>query len=860
MSDDSAPSNRWLRLEHLFHAALERETGERAEFLRAAAGEDETLLLELEEMLAAHEAETGLAIERRLISDTEASSSILAPGTRVGPYEIVRLLGRGGMGEVYLSERADGEYEQRVALKLMRAGFENRSLAARFRQERQVLARLEHAGIARLIDGGLTSNGHPFLAMEHVEGKPITTYCDDGALPLEERLRLFQGVCHALHFAHQNLIVHRDLKPSNILVTARGEVKLLDFGIAKLLADEAVSPGLTLASGSANPLTPEFASPEQVRGELVSTSSDVYALGLLLYELVTGVRAQPVADTSPASIVESVCHREPARPSVAALEGEKARERARQRKESSPERLSRRLRGDLDTIVTTALRKDARLRYASAEALAEDLERYLTGLPVQARPGTFGYRAGKFLRRHRLGVAAAAIATLAIVSGLALALAGWTRAQRAEARAREEAEVARQAVDFLVNLFKVNDPEEGKGETVTARELLDQGAEAIGTTLEDQPSVRARLLNVMGRAYRGLGFFEPAERLLRQQVETLRALEEPKPADLARALTSLSALEGSKGDYAQSRDLAREAVAVLEAAGEPDPLVLADCLNQLALALSNLGELAEAREITERVLALREQALGPDHQVIAGTLNNLAILAWQQGNPRAALPWLERALGIYERTRGREHLTTANTLNNLALMHDELGELEDARMAHEQALAIRRKALAPDHPDIAESLNNLGKLLNDLERPAEARIALEEALEIRRKRLGPDHPITGTTLLNLGLSVARLGDLANGRALLQAALEIFTRKLGPEHVYVSYAFDALARIDLKAGDGAAAESSARRALEVRQKALGRDHPGTVDSRKLLGQVLRQLGRSAEAAALEAPPEATPEAN
>jgi serine/threonine-protein kinase len=436
--------DRWQRLEEMFFTALDLDAAGRAELLAAANGTDTELAREVAAMLAAHDLGEDHGIERLLAAGPSGSRI----GTQAGAYRLVALIGRGGMGEVYLAERADGQFQQTVAVKLLRAGFDNARAVARFRAEREILARLEHPHIARLLDGGVTEDGLPFLAMEYVRGEPIDHFCRARDLSLEERLRLFVDVCRAVDFAHRSLIVHRDLKPSNILVTERGEAKLLDFGIAKLLAEGAAEAatrtGLLL-------LTPEYASPEQVRGGGITTVTDVYALGLLLYEILTSRRAQPITDLSPAGIARTVCDEKPPVPSAAVPEG-----------------MARRLRGDLDTIVAKALHKEPARRYASAERLADDVLRHLEGRPIQARGESFSYRAGKLLRRHRLAAAAAAVVVAVLAFSLLLG-SGLVRARRAEAEARREAETSRRVSDRLLGIFKVSAPAEARAEIITAK-------------------------------------------------------------------------------------------------------------------------------------------------------------------------------------------------------------------------------------------------------------------------------------------------------------------------------------------------------------------------------------------------------
>jgi tetratricopeptide (TPR) repeat protein len=733
---------RWQRIEDLFFAALELDGMARGELLARADEADPEVAREVVAMLAAHESEEDEAggIERFLLAEPLSDPRMDRPGSRIGSqvgvYRLVELIGRGGMGEVYLAERADGQFEQRVAVKLLRAGFDSSQAVARFRAEREILARLEHPHIARLLDGGVTAEGLPFLAMEYVRGEPIDRFCAARELPVEARLRLFLDVCRTVHFAHRNLVVHRDLKPSNILVTESGEVKLLDFGVAKLLEE---GPGELVTRTGLLLLTPEYASPEQVRGGSITTATDVYALGLLLSEILTGRRAQPVTDFSPASVARAVCEETPVPPSAAV-----------------PERLARRLRGDLDTIVATALQKDPARRYASAERLADDVQRHLEGRPIQARADSFGYRAGKLLRRHRLAAVASAAVIVALLVGLLLAVSGLVRARRAEAEARREAETVRQVSDLLIGIFKLSDPGTTRGETVTARELLDRGAERVQKELADQPAVQGNLLRTIGRAYAELGLSERAQGLFEKDLAVRLALHGEGHPEVAASLTLLAEVASARGDFARTEKLALQALVIQETKLGLDHLETARSLAAAGLASLRRGDLTAAQARLERALAIQERALGPDHPDLGGILDNLAAVRWQARDLDGARALYERALALRTRQYGERHPHVAGILSHLALVEDQAGHFQEALAFHERALAMRRSLLAPNHPDLAESLNDFGNFLSQAGDLTRARSMLEEALEIRERSLGPEHPLTGATRANLDLVLARL--------------------------------------------------------------------------------------------------------
>ncbi|MGH2609391.1 MAG: serine/threonine-protein kinase, partial [Tepidiformaceae bacterium] len=504
--------DRVRRIQELFSQALEREPAERASFLALLRSQEPKLADEVESLLAA-DLEVDSFLERPpgdVLAVLEKLQPGLKPGDRIDRYAILRLLGRGGMGRVYLAERADAQYEKQVAIKVVPPGLDTEEILKRFRRERQILANLEHPNIASLLDGGTTSDGRPYLVLEYVEGEPIHRYCDRGRVPIDGRLRLFRTVCAAVQYAHQNLVVHRDLKPSNILVTAAGVPKLLDFGIAKILESGDDSGSTTATRTGLRPMSPEYASPEQVRGGAITTATDVYSLGLVLYELLTGRRAQALESLSLAELERAVLEREPERPSIAVGRSQAhARSAARATAEavaaaraSSPEGLRRKLIGDLDTIVMNALQKEAERRYTSVEALSQDIQRHLDGFPVRAHPETLSYRTAKFVRRHTVGVAAGALLTLTLAAGMTGILWQARRAAQERDRARTEAQKAETIAGFLTDLFRASDPNAALGDTVSVQFILERGHSRISTTLKDQPEVRATMLTVLGSVYR----------------------------------------------------------------------------------------------------------------------------------------------------------------------------------------------------------------------------------------------------------------------------------------------------------------------------------------------------------------------
>jgi serine/threonine-protein kinase len=772
----------------------------------------------------------------------------------VGPYCIVRELGRGGMGTVYLAERADGEFEQRVALKLLRRGLESNRATVRFRFERQVLARLQHPNIARLLDGGVSDDGRPYLVMEHVEGEPVAEYCNRRRLGIDERLRLCMAVGRAVAHAHRNLVVHRDLKPGNIMVTAEGEVKLLDFGIAKLLgADDVEGPALTEPGVRA--LTPDYAAPEQVQGETITTATDTYGLGLVLYELLTGHRPFRLRPRTIEELERVVLQRkeEPERPSLVVRrprEGHDAKgdpvvataEEVAAERGTTPERLSRRLAGDLDTICLMAIRREPERRYASPALLIEDLERHLDSRPVLARPDTLGYRTRKFVRRHRLGVtAAAAFALLVSASGLALGLQA-----RRIARERDKAE---RVSELLVDLFRISDPGEARGDTITAREVLDKGVEHVGSGLEGQPEVRAALLDVMGRVYQNLGLYDRAAQLLEEALAVRRGTAGVPEEEVVESLGHLGLLLKDRGEYQESEGLLREALSrARERHGSDDPAV-ARAENHLATVLFDQGRYDEAEPLLRESLDRLRQLYGERHEEVAGGFNDLGMLLFARGDYAGAEPLLRQASDLRREGLGEDHPLTADTLSNLASALSRQGRFADAEVAAREALAIRRKILDPEHPRLATTLNNLALILFSAGQTDAAEPLFREALAIRRSRLDAAHPDTAASLSNLGLLMQTLGRLDEAEDLYREALQIRRQAFGGEHVRIGQSLNNLGLLLHARGDDAAAEAPLREGLSMMRRLVGEEHPFVATSLNNLATVLDSAGRDEEAEAL-----------
>ena len=624
-----------------------------------------------------------------------------AVGRRIGDYRLVELLGRGGMGAVYLAERED--FDQRVALKLIRRGLDaDPQLIRRFHNERQILARLDHRYIARLLDGGTTDDHLPYFVMEHVEGEPIHRYCRNQGLGIADRLRLFRKVCAAVQSAHRSLVVHRDLKPGNVLITAKGEPKLLDFGIAKLLDDELAARPLATIPGQ-GPMTPRYASPEQIRLEPITTASDVYSLGVLLFELLTGQSPYDTPDDSAATVGKAVCEQEPLAPSTA------VRRRASEDPALPPaDTLRKRLSGDLDSIVLKALQKRPEDRYSSVEALADDLKRHLAGHPVSAREGTWLYRLGKGIRRHRLAVA---VVTAFVLLSLSFGVVSYRLGQRAEA-ARILAELQRDRseakTEFLKSLFDETDPDTAEGLDLSAIELLRRGEDNLDGL--DDLGTEIELSGIMAKFFERQGAYEDAARLAERALDAARRLHGEVHPEVARRLSNLAYMHGKNRDYQQAEASYRETLALREELRQ-GAVQLLKTRSGLASALTGQARYAEAETILREVLAERLRLYGKDDLDVARSRRSLGACLYALGDLDEAEVHLQEALRVRAMLSGPLHTDVATALDVLCEVKTAQEELREAMKLCARALDIRVDRLREDHPDLAESRMNLAIVL-----------------------------------------------------------------------------------------------------------------------------------------------------
>jgi serine/threonine protein kinase/tetratricopeptide (TPR) repeat protein len=773
-------------------------------------------------------------------------------GDRIGPYRVLRTLGVGGMGEVFLAERADAEFEQQVAIKVVFGGSLTRGVHSRLKIERQILAQLDHPNIAHLMDGGSLPDGTAYIVMEYVDGIPIDVFCDSNRLDIAARLKLFQTVCAAVHYAHQNLIVHRDLKPSNILVTAGGVPKLLDFGIAKLL-DERQAGQHTLAVTHADfrLMTPDHASPEQVRGQAITTSSDVYVLGVLLYKLLTGISPFVIPSMRLTDIERAICEKDPPLPSQAVGTDVSAEARGiTDARGVSANRLRRILRGDLDNIVIMAMRKEPERRYSSSQQMASDIQRYLDGKPVMARRDTLSYRSAKFIRRHWLPVATGigavflvlAFATTTYVQSLRIA-AERDRVAQQKALADRERVRAEEVSSFLVNLFKLSDPEENRGNQVTARELLDSGAKRLRAGLKDQPETKAALLSTVGAVYDSLGQYRDALPILD---ESLRL--EPQAQDKSRVdtLLELGRARLGAGDLAESEAPLQEALHLSQSNFGANSLESGHTLWILGKLRQQQGQFGQAKDLYKHALEILETNRAPQTDVSA-VLDDLAQIYALEQQWSLAKQTYERALEVDRRFLGDDHPRVAIHLQNLAIIAQNMGDLRQAEILYQDVIRREEHIYGDRHPETVISKGNYALLLQREGRLAEAEALLRSALEIKLSLYGPYSYKVGYTRVSLAMLLHDQGDLSGAETEFRQALAIYDKSLPANHQYRASALMHFARLLVDRGKAAEALGLSQQSIDIWTATSAPLSSPAAQAHTIHAYALAHLGRPREAA-------------
>ncbi len=837
---------RWQRIEALFAQAMERPPTVRTAFVRDVCADDFDLAREVLSLVGSAATDADF-LETPLVDLASTRPPADAPDTArwIGRYRLVRRLGRGGMGDVYLAVHQGEGFERTVAVKLIRAGLDSPEAVARFARERRMLARLRHPNIAGLLDGGTTDDGVPYVVMEFVDGVPIDRHCDQRRLDVAHRVRLILDVCDAVRHAHANLVLHRDLKPSNILVDDAGVPKLLDFGIGKLLDED---DGAARTRTGVRLLTPEYAAPEQIRGEPASTASDVFALGVVLYELLAGVHPWP--DLSEPERLAAIEYGPPTRPSEAATASTASGT------VPDPARLRRRLAGDLDTILLKALRSDPDRRYPTVDALADDLRRHLDGRPVSARPDTLGYRTSRFVRRNRTAVTAGSLVLLTVV-GASTVLA----VQRSRAAHRVEAERDKllETRDFLLEMFGAVGPEESGGGDVSARALLDAQA-ARADDYADRPELQAEVQYVLADGYQRLGLVDEARPLAAAALATRESILGAGHPDVARARGLLGWIEREGGDPATAETTLREAVARARDADDPGRAGLSKALNDLGVVLGDLGRHDEALAVLGEAMALRDAAVAGgrgDGRAVGITANNLANVYWQLGRGDEAVGMMERSVEALEGALGPEHGRVWLARANLLAFRTEGTPGEEKIAAWREHRAGAERLFGPVHRETARANQYLaGYLLQNLPGPdgaaarvREARALYDRALEVADLTFGPVHPRTADILVGRSHTALLLGDYGASIADRERAVEIFRAVQGEDSPDAGHALRAISQAYFRAGDEAAGDRVALEALRQLRAAFGPRHRFTLTQQAGVARRLVATGSADEAVPL-----------
>jgi eukaryotic-like serine/threonine-protein kinase len=831
---------RWEILQRLFHAALELEPGEREAFLAKECAGDPALVAEVLSLLADDGArnETLQGVVGRAAHGVVDGAA--RPNSRIGSYRVVRELGHGGMGRVVLAERDDDLYQQQVAIKLLRSSVLSEDAIRLFAAERQTLAQLSHPNIAMLLDGGTADDGTPYVVMQFIDGKPLTEYADAQNLSVRQRLQLFLKICAAVSHAHRNLIVHRDVKPSNILVDPIGEPKLLDFGISKMLDDSGAAKVT-----QAGLMTPEYASPEQVDGQPISIATDVYSLGAVLFELLTGEPPFRLRNTSPSEVASVI------RSTIPPLPSDAVKVRTIAAKE---------LRGDLDNIVHKAMRKEPERRYEDVSALADDLKAWLDGRPVAARPDTFGYRLQKFVTRNAAMVSVVSFAVLTLIAGATFytlrlqderdrALAAEIEATAAAELADRRAATANRVSDFLVGLFEASDVRASGRRDISARELLDAGYRRIGDDLQDEPGIKSHLLRVMGLAYAHMGAYADAIPLLEESLALKRIDPDSSQLDVAEALNRLAEVLRQQGNNERASELQEQAIGIREALSTGPSWGLGDSYNNFGLLQYSMGRYVRAEEYLRKAIDTHRNAHDQKLRSIGISMHNLALVQRQLGHFETALETMNEALEVIEQADYDGTAVEAVSLELATRIRIELADYSGAAGTLERALAIARRVYDEDNPRMGAMWTRAGTLQCEQGKfadalkhfddglavyaashgtdswnyayvqkmkadclllagdPPAAEGLLRQSIAIREQQFGAAHILTGLAEVSLGVSLLDQGQTQAANDALQSAMAKLATAFDDQHPEVLRTRLALARLDTLNGDAGQATAA-----------------------------------------------------
>jgi serine/threonine protein kinase len=826
-------SARWEQIQTLFHEVADLPPPEQRTFLNAACGDDHELVAEVLALVEEDARGTSL-LDRSLGHVAEQVLAEAMPRTvpfkEFGPYRIKQALGEGGMGVVYLAERTD--LGSLVAIKILRDAWLSPARRERFASEQRTLAQLNHASIARIYDADTLDDGTPWFVMEYVEGVPLTDYCSQHACSIEQRLQLFRSVCEAVQYAHQHAVIHRDLKPSNILVKPDGTVRLLDFGIAKQLESLDTPAGKNQTMTGLRLMTPAYAAPEQVRGDRLGVQTDVYSLGVILYELLAGELPFDLSKLTPAEAEAVIVGQDPEKPSAVTNRVAPGHNHA------SP---SKTAWTDLDVLSITAMHKETERRYQSVEALIRDLDHYLKGEPLEARPDTFRYRLGKFVRRNRRAVSAAA---LVFTVGVGLVAFFTVRLAKARNAALEEAARTQRIQRFMMNLFQGGDEAAGPADSLRVVSLLDQGVQEA-QTLNNDPKVQAELYQNLGTIYQKLGKFDPADSLLRRALEQRKSLFGPDSSEVAESLVTLGLLRADQAKYDEAEQLIRQGLEMSQRHLPPNHPAVARDRYALGKVLGQHGSYDQAIPVLGEAVRL-QSAPGASTTDLADSLSALADTQCSAGHYETCDPLHRRVLEMRRQLYGPRHPLVADDLASLGAVQTDLGYYDNAEQFYRQALDITESYYGKDHPKTAARLTGLGEALAYENKYDDADGALEQALTIQEHVYGPIHPAVAEALNELGNVASMRNHLDEAEARFRRAADIYRAVYSDHHYQVAIALSNVASLYYDRKNYPRAEQLFRDVVRRFTEALSPDNVNTAIARLKLGRTLLHQNRYQEA--------------
>ena len=835
--------NKWENIKKIFNIAIDLTADERLKYLERECGEDEEMLSEINSLLTFYN-KSGNFLETSsviILEEEDTQARDVMNGETVGKYRIEDKLGEGGMAVVYSASRIDKQFKRKVAVKFIKRGMDTEEIIRRFKFEQQALADLSHPYIARIIDGGTTENGLPYFVMEPVYGVPVNKYCESNKLSTLERINLFLKICEAVKFAHQNLIVHRDLKPQNIFVTQDGNPKLLDFGIAKLL-DTGEEHALNTRAG-VRLMTLDYASPEQLAGKTVTTATDVYSLGVILYELLTDHSPYDFKSNFPTEKENIITTSEPEKPSSVIkktkrilVQGETISPRdIENNRNETINRIRTRLTGDLDNIILKALQKDPERRYSSVEQFAEDISRSLNGLPVIAHKDSIFYRSSKFIERHKTGVLVASLILILLIAGMGGIIYQSNIANKNKDLAEIEARKAERINSFLQEMLASPDPSR-EGSEIKVVDVMDDAGKKIKDELEGEPEVQSELRKTLGITYQGLGFYEKAIEELEEAVNLLNSFESD-PLERAAAYKNLAVAHHYNGDYEEAESYYRKSISLHENIPDNKDILYAEALNDYGTLKMDIEEIDSSLVYFRNSLSLYLNIFGKKgSEDVASVLSNIGLAHQYNKNLDSAEYYLRRSLKMNLNLSNGENFNIVYNYNNLAFVYHDKNDLNGAREMFSKSLEMRKKLLRPDHPQLALAIYNLGCITYYSEDHQASIKLIEEAQGIWDKTLEPDHPYFGNCYYWLGKNYNSLNQPKKAEDLVLKALEIRRNTHGANENLIALTNIELGRSYLLKNEFDKAETIISKNLKIIEEAFGEDARNVKYGKQLLTEL------------------------